>query len=291
MFEIIQDVGVDIIKTTLLIVIVFTLTYILANLVRNLITRTQKTPHKFFKVDMTHLQFLKHFMTGVIYFVGISVAIYMVPSLRKLSVSLLAGAGILAVIVGFASQQAFSNIISGIFITMFRPFRVGDWIRVGETLSGIVEDITLRHTLIRNFNNKMVVVPNSILGNEIIENAHMEDQMVCEFIEMGISYDSDIDQALSIMAQEAMKHPSFTDKRTEEEMAAKKPAVKTKVIHFGDSSVNLRAWGWAKDPFAGDNMRCDLYKSIKERFDKEGVEIPYPHMTIVYKETKKRRKK
>jgi small-conductance mechanosensitive channel len=122
------------------------------------------------------------------------------------------------------------------------------------------------------------------MSTETILNSSLTDEKVCVFIEMGISYDSSIDKAFDIMRDEATKHPSFLDNRTDQEIAESKLAVITRVLGFGDSSVNLRAQVWAEDPITGFNMKCDLFKSIKERFDSEGVEIPYPYRTIVYKQ-------
>jgi small-conductance mechanosensitive channel len=222
--------------------------------------------------------------------VGVGFAIYTIPALRTLSVSLLAGAGILAVIIGFASQAAFSNIISGIFIVIFKPFRVGDRLKIGTDVTGVVEDITLRHTVIRNFENKRLIIPNSVISNETLENASIGDEKICRWVEIGISYDSDIDKAMKIMEQEAMKHPDYIDNRTEEEKENKEPAVRVRVLGFGDSSVNLRAWVWAKDPPAAFRLGTDLNKSIKERFDKEGIEIPFPYRTITFKEKQDKRR-
>jgi small-conductance mechanosensitive channel len=70
------------------------------------------------------------------------------------------------------------------------------------------------------------------------------------------------------------------------EKTQKEELVKVRIIGFGDYSVNIRAWVWAKDYTTGFNMICDLNKLIKERFDKEGIEIPFPYRTIVHKEIK-----
>ena len=78
-------------------------------------------------------------------------------------------------------------------------------------------------------------------------------------------------------------HPGCIDGRTEYDIAQDEPVVPVRVIGFGDSSVNLRAWVWSTDPPSAFRMGCDLNKSIKERFDREGIEIPFPYRTIVYK--------
>ena len=236
--------------------------------------------------DVTNLVFFKRSVIVLIYITGFSFAIYMVPQLRVIAASLLAGAGLLAVAVGFASQAALSNVIGGLFIVIFKPYKIGDRILVRTDLNGVVEDINLRHTVIRNFENKRIIIPNSVISNEVVINSNYEDNQICKFINMGISYDSDIDLAKEIMRDEVEKHPLSVDARTDEQKEAGEPMVPVRVIMMGDSSVNLRAWSWANNPPDAFVMECDLLESIKKRFDKEGIEIPFPHRTLVYKEPK-----
>lgn len=234
------------------------------------------------KIKNTQFTVMKHLVSAIIYIVGIATAISFIPALETVAVSLFAGAGVIAVVLGFAAQQAFSNIIHGIFIAMYKPFRVDDMIKFNNNL-GIVEDITLRHTVIRNFENKRYVVPNSVLGNQTIENYHIKDEKTCEHIEFGISYDSDIDKAIRIIREEVERHPDNIDVRTKKEKEGGEPRILIKVTGFGESSIDIKAWAWANDPSKAYLMGCDVRKSIKERFDKEGVEIPYPYRTVVYK--------
>jgi small-conductance mechanosensitive channel len=155
---------------------------------------------------------------------------------------------------------------------------------VDKEFIGIVEDITLRHTVIRTFDNKRIIVPNSVINSEVLENADIVDQKTLKFLEIGISYDSDVDKAMQIIKDEALKHPLFIDNRTQEEIDNNEEPVKVRLIGFGDSSVNLRAGVWAMTPADAYTMGCDLNKNVKERFDKEGIEIPFPYRTIVYKD-------
>jgi small conductance mechanosensitive channel len=270
-------------KRLLIAGLIILVTILIQRIVSFMIKRAFKKSSKFLKVEETKYRFFKHFISALIYVVGIAMAVSTIPSLRTLSLSLFAGAGIIAVVVGFASQHAFANIVSGIFIVIFKPFRVGDRITIGNDVRGIVEDINLRHTIIRTFENKRVIVPNSVISNEKIENASIGDEKICKLVDFGISYDSDIDKAMKIMEKEAMKHPLHIDNRSDEEKAKGDPVVRVRVIGFGDSSVNLRAWVWSSNPPDSFSMGCDLNKSIKERFDKGGIEIPYPYRTIVYK--------
>ncbi len=236
--------------------------------------------------DPTNYHFLRHVLTALIYIIGLSVAVYSVPSLRTFANSLLAGAGILAVAVGFASQHALSNIISGIFIVIFKPFRVNDRLRLRNTLSGTVEDITLRHVVIRDFENRRILIPNSVISEEIIINSDFEDDRVCQFFELDISYDSDVDLAKAIIREEAYQHPNLLDNRSPEDIAKGVEQVVIRLVNFGDSGVRLRAYLWAADTTAAFAMSCDLRESIKKKFEASGIEIPFPYRTIVYKTPK-----
>lgn len=232
--------------------------------------------------DFTSYKFIQNSLSAVIYLTGFSFAIWNVPFLKPIAQSLLAGAGILAVAVGFASQQALSNIISGIFIVIFKPYRIHDRISFKDGLRGIIEDISLRHTVIRNFENQRIIIPNSVISDEVLINSDFNDAKICKFIDIGISYNSDMDLAKKIMAEEIETHPLNVDVRTAEDLDSGIPRVTVRVVLLGESSVNLRAWAWAENSPKGFEMQCDLLESIKKRFDAEGIVIPFPQRTISY---------
>ena len=209
-----------------------------------------------------------------------------IPELESVGLGLFASAGVFAAILGFASQAAFSNIIGGIFIVIFKPFRVEDIIKVSNLYHGTVEDINLRHTVIRDFENRRLIIPNSVIGNETIQNFNIVDSRIKNFIPFGISYDSNIDLAIKIIQEEAMAHRNYIDNRSEEERESNMPPVLVRLIEYGESSINLRAQVWSEDPVKAFDLKCDIYMSVKARFDKEGIEIPFPHRTLVYKNAK-----
>ncbi len=257
-------------------------TVILAWLVNRFFKRLIRRSTAIMKNDPTNYLFLRHALTAMIYLVGFGIAIFMMPNLRTLASSMLAGAGIVAVAVGFASQHALSNIISGVFIIIFKPFRVNDRMKVG-TMYGVVEDVTLRHTVIKDLENRRIIIPNSIISNEVIVNSDFGDDKICKWIEFGISYDSDVEKAKAIMREEILNHPLLIDNRTPEQIEAGDILVPVRVIGLGESSVNLRGWAWTKDTADAFLMSCDLNESIKKRFDAEDIEIPFPHRTLVHK--------
>ena len=234
--------------------------------------------------DPTSYKFLRYLVVFLVYFFGAIVATLAFPSLRGVAQTALGGAGVITVVLGVASQEALANLVGGIFIIFFKPFKVGDVIKITETLVGTVMDITLRHTIIKNYQNKMIVIPNAIINKEKVTNYDLEDKKICQWIEIGISYDSDIDTAKRIIQEECEAHPNLLDNRTYEETTQNIPKVLVRVIDLGESAVTIRAWAWALDFSSAFVMKCELYESIKKRFDKEGIEIPFPHRTIVFKD-------
>ncbi|MBK9148597.1 MAG: mechanosensitive ion channel family protein [Flavobacteriales bacterium] len=230
--------------------------------------------------DRTRYRFFRNatrFLVGLIALAGI---IYTVPSFKHLAVTLFAGAGILVAILGLATQRAFSNIISGIFIVSFKPFRVGDLIKVGSVEAGTVEDITLRHTVIVTFENRRIIIPNAVISDEVIVNSSINDEATCEFVEVGVSYESDLDKAMAVMQAECEAHADSLDKRTPDDAKRGSPKVLVRLVRIDDSALLLRAYVWAKDPITSRQMHFDLNRSIKLRFDREGVSIPYPQRTV-----------
>lgn len=278
-----KEIGIDW-KTIVVICVILVGAFILNRVVIWLMNRSLDTAADKLKVDRTKFKFFKHFTSVTIWIIAIGAIIYMVPRFKALALTMFAGAGILVAIIGFAAQQAFSNIINGVFIVFSKPYRIGDLIKIRGDLYGVVEDITLRHTIINNFENKRVIIPNAVMGSEVIENATIQDFEVCRWIEVGISYDSNVDLAIKIMQEESLKHPQAIDMRSaEEKKKGILPAVEVRLLSFGDSSVNLRACVWTKDPYNAIKMHSDINYAIKNRFDKEGIEIPFPYRTVVFK--------
>ncbi|MEX2572974.1 MAG: mechanosensitive ion channel family protein [Balneolaceae bacterium] len=272
----------DNIETLILVAAILLMTGTLAWIIKRGFNRFIERSSGEMAVDPTNYKFMQHALVGLVYVTGISFAIYLIPPLSHIAGSLIAGAGILAVAVGFASQQALGNIISGLFIVIYKPYRINDRVTIRTDLRGVVEDINLRHTIIRNFENQRIIIPNSLIGNEVLVNSNYLDVMICRFIEVGVSYTSDVDRAKEIMAEEILNHPENIDTRKPKDIEEGVPPVTVRLITLSDSSVILRGWAWAADAHKAFVMGCDLLESIKKRFDTEGIVIPFPQRTISY---------
>jgi small-conductance mechanosensitive channel len=280
------DIGIPVVSnypTILKIIVIIVSAFVVNKVVRALIGGYFKRESARINVDPTTYNFLKNALTFVIITIAILNIVYVIPAFKEVAVTLFAGAGILAAIIGFASQAAFSNIINGVMIVMFKPFRIGDVVEVGTRTdtAGMVEDITLRHTVIRNFENKRVVIPNSVISSEVIVNRSIVDERMIRFLEIGVSFDTDLDKAMAIIQEEAMKHPAFIDGREEEEKERNEPAVRVMVRYISTYSVVIRAYLWAKDSPESFVYLTDMYKIIFERFRQEGIEVPLPYTHVL----------
>lgn len=232
----------------------------------------------------TFVPFLRIVLKGLLWFILGSMIIGEIPGLSTLMTSLLASGGILAVVLGLSAQDALGNMLSGIMIAVFKPFRVGDVVRyLSQDVTGTIEEITLRHTVIRTYENKRVLIPNGTINKEIIENADFGDQRIqCVFL-VGISYESDIETAMRLLQEEVKGLPDYKDCRTEEERAADTPEVVVRVSDFLDSAVQLRTVFWTESTAASFALKSDLYIAVKKRFAAEGIDIAYPHLVVLEK--------
>ena len=267
----------------MIVLITIATSILLTFIFRKVLNAFIKKNAKNLKSDPTNFSFIKNSVGFIIYTAAIIFIFNKVPYLKSVGTALFAGASILAVIVGFASQKAFANIISGVFILVFKPFKIGDIIEFKDGQKGVVEEITLRHTLIRDYENRRIIIPNSAISEETIINSDIHESKIKKHIVFSISYDSDVDKAISIIRAEAEKHPLSIDNRSKDQLKVGDPRVIVRLFELSDFSVNLKAYVWAKSNDDAFVLKCDLLKSVKEQFDKNNIEIPFPYRTIVYK--------
>ena len=178
--------------------------------------------------------------------------------------------GALALALGFAAQDILGNFVAGVFILRDRPFEVGDWIEWDE-YAGRVEDIDLRVTTVRTFDNEKITVPNSELADNEVTNPVAYEKLRQKFV-VGIGYDDDIERAKRVILAEADQVAGILDDP--------EPAVR--VTELADSYVGLQTRFWIDDPSRADFMkiRSDFVQAVKERLDAEAIDIPYPYRTL-----------
>lgn len=180
---------------------------------------------------------------------------------------LLAIIGATGLVVGLALQGTLSNFASGIMILVNRPFDVGDAISAGGVV-GKVEAMNLVSTSILTFDNQVMLVPNNEIWNGVITNITGRDTRRVDMT-FGISYSDDIAKAVGILEEMLSAHPKVLPE----------PAPVVRVGELADNSVNLIARPWAKTSEYWD-VYWDMMRDVKLRFDREGINIPFPQRDI-----------
>ncbi|MBU1095985.1 MAG: mechanosensitive ion channel [Bacteroidetes bacterium] len=177
--------------------------------------------------------------------------------------------GFLSVGIGFGLQNITSNFISGIILLFERPIRVGDRVTVGET-EGDVTNISIRATSIRSVNNISIIVPNSeFISGRVINWTHGDKKIRID-LEVGVSYNSDLDLVLRVLKEIAVQNA--------EVLESPEPEVHLKT--FGDSSWNMHLRVWIPNPKRFHYVRSELNCAIVRKFKEHNIEIPFPQRDI-----------
>jgi small conductance mechanosensitive channel len=181
--------------------------------------------------------------------------------------SLVAALGAAGLAVGLALQGSLSNFAAGVLIIIFRPFKVGDFIEAGGS-SGTVKEITILTTVMTMIDNKKVIMPNSKIMDGTIVNYSANHTRRIDMV-FGVSYGSDLDHVIRVLQ-------SLID---DDERILKDPAPLVAVLSHGESSINLAVRVWVESPNVL-KVNFDMQKKVKERFDQEGITIPFPQRTV-----------
>lgn len=211
----------------------------------------------------------------------ISYTIYTITFFAALSIlgytsvftSFLAGAGVIGITIGFAAKDVVSNTLAGIFIAFDKPLKYGEVVEIQGNL-GVVDEIGLRMTKLRTFDNKVIMIPNLIINSNPLVNYTRKTTRRIE-VDVGIAYESDLKTAMEIMKKvpEKIKGTILNN--------PKKP-VQVFLQNFGSSSIDLQLRFWINTK-KGDllNAKSEAKRNILSEFSKKDVEIPYPKQVII----------
>jgi small-conductance mechanosensitive channel len=212
------------------------------------------------KMDETMQLMIRRLVSATIYLIGLMLVILQIPQLQSLATALLAGAGIAGLAIGYAAKDSLSNFTSGIFIAVFQPFRVGDFVDFRQDY-GQVEDLTLRHTVIRTSDNRRIIVPNSIMSTEPIINWSIREPEIVWMVDFDLEKAGDIDRAREIIVDKARSNP----------MVLKDRPVDVLLISSRYSELTLRL----EVTIPGRNMAkvisSEIREAVKKEFEVQGI--------------------
>lgn len=256
--------------SAVVLVVAFIASRVLNWVLNKTFQRAQTDDDSQFDIDQTQLRFVQNSINWIIGILALSIVFNTIPDLRAIGATLFAGAGLVTIVVGFASQQAFSNIVSGIFVIFFKPFRIGDTITIGAD-TGVVEDITLRHTVLKDSENNRIIIPNNTISSATIKNATIGDANVMNNIILILAPDTNIEKAMQIMEQEGTSHAFSLDMRTEQEKIQAKKIANAKIVDMDAAGVKVRLSVWADNAEKAALMKSDLLQVLKKRFEHEKI--------------------
>ncbi len=185
--------------------------------------------------------------------------------------SLVTALGIGSLAIGMAAKDTLAHVISGFTLMIDRPFRIGDRIQLSSGQVGDVQDIGLRSTKIKTLDNQFLILPNSDLCNTMVQNLAFPDRRVKGRINIGVSYNSDVDAVKQLLV----------DTANEIEDVLKDPPPEAFFTSFADSSLSMALFFWVEDYTKLFPTTDSLNSLIIKRFREKGVEIPFPVRTLI----------
>jgi len=211
--------------------------------------------------------------TGMGY-VGFIAAVLVAASYAGLDFSNLAiVAGALSVGIGFGLQSIVNNFVSGLILLAERPIKVGDWVVIGQD-QGFVRKISVRATEIETFDRANVVVPNSVLISEKVQNWTLHNNVGRVQIKVGVAYNSDPERVHEILLEVAREHPQVLTH----------PEPYVWFSDFGNSSLDFTLFCYALNITRQLGIQTDLRIAILKKFREEGIEIPFPQTDVHFRD-------
>jgi len=183
---------------------------------------------------------------------------------------LIAGVGLGALAIGLALQSTLSNFFAGVHLISDKPINVGDYIELDENTSGVIEDIGWRSTRIKTLTDNLLIIPNGKLAESNIINYSLPVKDFSIWVPCGVAYESDLKKVEQVTLEVARHIQQTADGAVKDF----KPAFRYK--EFGDSNINFIAVLRLEDPFKRFTVRNEFIKELKERFDREKIEISWP---------------
>src|SRR5438093_9404886 len=175
----------------------------------------------------------------------------------------------LSISIGFGLQNITSNFVADLILLLERPIKVGNRVMVGSQEGDVVE-IKMRSTTIRTLNNVAVIVPNSEFVSSKLENWSYGDQKVRLDVDVGVSYESDLETVIRSLMEVAAEHPEVL----------KNPAPDVLHSGFGDSAWNMRLRIWLEHPRRHLEVHSEINCAIVRKFQQNGIEIPFPQRDL-----------
>ncbi len=218
-----------------------------------------------------HLILLRSIIEALIWASAVIIVLINIPTFNKEWDTLVAGSGIIAVVLGLAAQSSLGNVFAGISMSASksRPFDMGDRVKIGNSDPGYVVNITLRHVVIRTYFNEIIYIPNSVVGDSTVINYTVADGFGYP-VEVSVAYEADVVKAKKIMEEIINTHPNHYGN----------PA-SVLCKDLGESGILLKGMVVTKNFEENLGACSDILMEILRRFKEENIEIPYNRIKVI----------
>jgi len=223
------------------------------------------------------------FVEAILRFLPILVAVMWVLTTSELTKSfgqtLFQGTTVLAAVAAFAAQSVLSDILCGFMLSSTRPFDIGDRISLESGMTGVVEDITMRHVVLRGLDTQRYVIPNSKINAQMLTNLSYHTPIRSVDLRFSVSYDADPDLAREVILQAIKDSPhSVPGKKTAD---GKDDYAGVYFLSFGESCLNMGTTAYYTSDISTENFKTDINTRVKKALAENHIEIPYTYINVI----------
>lgn len=232
-----------------------------------------------------HLAFLDRLCTLFIVVACVIIAVSAFSGAHTVWQTLVGGTAVISAVIAFAAQDVIKDMLAGLMISVHKPFELGSRIVLEDGTAGIVEDMTMRHVVIRGVDTLRYVIPNSKINAMKVENMSYGHEKRSVLLSYPIGYDSDVEQAKKVIADAVASSPHTIPHSRNEGDEPKYPSAY--FLKLADSALMITVTAYYENTSPTEQVIDDVNTRVRAALNENGIEIPYNHVTIVDKTEKK----
>ncbi|MBQ4472922.1 MAG: mechanosensitive ion channel family protein [Lachnospiraceae bacterium] len=271
----IEDAGIlgSVVRFLLLAAATFVVTVIILNVGKRFFRKFLKSR------DRIQVRFVEKLLRAMVIILAVFSVIMGSTATASFGKMLFQGTAILGAIIGLAAQPVISDLICGLMLSTSKPFEIGDRLELDNGVCGVVRDITVRHVVIRTIDTVDVIIPNSKLNAMSITNMSRAVGLRSIHFRFQIAYGSDVKKALEVVRAAVLSSPYVVEGPIKRE----KEGGPVYFTQFAESSLTLEMTAYFPPDHPSEVVRSDVNLRVAEALAANGIEVPYPHVSVVMK--------
>lgn len=232
------------------------------------------------KRNNINLRFVENIVRFIVIFLAAQWVVMSSPITQPFGRVLFQGTTVIAAVAGFAAQPVIADLICGMMLSATKPFDIGDRIELEDGTAGIVKDITLRHVTLQDIDTIVRIIPNSKLNGMKLLNMSLKNGVRSVHMRFNVSYDTDVDRAIEVIGRAVRESPHSIPGKPSGDGGQYGPVY---FIKYDDSSLVMATTVYYNPTSPTEAVKSDVNSRVKRALDENGIEIPYPHVSVVTK--------